>query len=622
MYKKFAIVLLIVVLHSNFIISQKTNLKSTGANFDIKYYRLDLKVDPAVNYINGAITSYFEITENSVNTLNFDLVDALNIDSIVFHSENLNFSHNLNILNINFSSEIEKGRLDSLTIYYQGVPAGGGFGSFVISKHNSIPVMWTLSEPYGAKDWWPCKQTLTDKADSIDFFITHPDDYKAASNGILVSEKHINSDIITHWKHRRAIAAYLIAFAVTNYQVYSDFVPLSNANPIEVLNYVYPEDLQYAKSSTPATIDIMQLYNNLFIPYPYKEEKYGHAQFGWGGGMEHQTMSFMNNFGFNLIAHELSHQWFGDFITCASWKDIWLNEGFATYCEGLCVENGLTSEDWNSWKKNKINYITSLPNGSLYVDDTSLVYRIFDSRLSYAKGAMVLNMLRNQIGDIAFFQAIKNYLTDNELINKFASTDNLKAHFESVTDLSLDNFFNDWIYGEGYPIYHISWSQDENNFGFLKLEQAQSHNSVDFFELKVPILFIGENIDTTLYFENNYSGQEFNWKLDFKVKDIIFDSDISIITKNTEITNISELENKEILLFPMPVKDSVFIRFKSKIQFNDVLIYDIKGKKIKSFGKTDYNNEFEFDIKFLQKGYYFIKLINEGKEFKEKILKN
>ncbi|NJO89138.1 MAG: M1 family metallopeptidase [Chloroflexia bacterium] len=318
---------------------------------------------------------------------------------------------------------------------------------------------------------------MYDKADSIDLVIIHPTTYKAAGNGKLISENVINGKMHTHWKHRHPITAYLVAFAVTNYSTYSDYVPMDDGDPIEILNYVYPEDLSYAKVNTPATIEIMQLYNRLFITYPYRDEKYGHAQFGWGGGMEHQTMSFMVNFGFGLIAHELAHQWFGDYITCNSWKNIWLNEGFATYCESLTHEFGLSGENWANWKRNEINYITEEPGGSLFVNDTTSENAIFSGRLSYAKGGMVLHMLRGEVGDTAFFRGIRNYLQDEKLANAFASTENLQAHMEGESGKDLDYFFKDWVYGQGYPSYSFYWGQDENGIGTIKITQTQSHSS-------------------------------------------------------------------------------------------------------------------------------------------------
>ncbi|MBK7970327.1 MAG: hypothetical protein IPK08_16080 [Bacteroidetes bacterium] len=177
-------------------------------------------------------------------------------------------------------------------------------------------MIWTLSEPYGSSDWWPCKNGLTDKADSIDIFLNVPNAMTGASNGILIAETPNGTTKLFHWKHKYPIA-YLICMAVTNYVKYS-LCPLAG-DTLEIVNYVYPEDSLLATSQTDEIVSMVQLYDTLFGVYPFHNEKYGHAQFGWGGGMEHQTMTFVSNFGFDLLAHELAHHWFGDKVTYGSW---------------------------------------------------------------------------------------------------------------------------------------------------------------------------------------------------------------------------------------------------------------------------------------------------------------
>jgi aminopeptidase N len=592
-----------------------------GENYKQTYMRMEIEVDPAVKYIKGNITFYIAFV-NTTDKLTFDMGSGISVDSIMFRGAKLQSSKNKDVLTINLPGSITKGTKDSISVYYQGTPSGSGFGSFTSSTHNGVPVMWTLSEPFGAKDWWPCKQTLTDKPDSIDIFITHPARYKAAANGTLISETVNGDKKTTHWKHKHSIAAYLVAFAVTNYSVYSDYVPFDN-DSIEVLNYVYPEDLTYAKEYTPAVIDIMQLYNKLFIPYPFADEKYGHAQFGWGGGMEHQTMSFMGSFGFSMIAHELAHQWFGDYITCASWQDIWLNEGFATYAEGLTIENGLTNDNWSGWKQGKINYITSQPGGSVFVENASSDDRIFSSRLSYGKGGMVLHMIRGQIGDKAFFAAIKNYLTDELLIHGFATTKDLKNHFEAESGMDLTNFFNDWIYGEGYPTYTLNWGQNDNKVGFLEIVQKQSHSSVDFFELNVAVQFSGEGKDTVLVFNNQKNNDEFTWQLDFKVENIQLDPNLWIITKTPEINYFKTVTDEEkAIISPNPATTDLMVRTNISEGFDKVSIFDMNGRKVKVYTDSINSQKFTLDVKELHQGIYFLMLNSKTDKIIKKFIKD
>lgn len=327
----------------NFRSAKETN------NYDLKYHRLEWTVDPGERYISGTVTSYFVPTAAGFQSMYFDLSDFLEVSVVRYRGQALTFSQNgSNLLAIESPTVLPMGRLDSLSVTYAGVPPRNGFGSFSTKTHGpaKTPVLWTLSEPYGARDWWPCKQDLNDKVDSIDILVSTPAQYRVASNGLLVSERTNDNQKTYHWRHRHPIPAYLIAIGVTNYAVYSDYVPLENGDAIEVLNYVYPEREAEIRQATKNTVAIMQFFNERFGLYPFADEKYGHAQFGFGGGMEHQTMSFMGGWSFSLQAHELAHQWFGDKITCGSWRDIWLNEGFATYLDGLTIESGLANDDW------------------------------------------------------------------------------------------------------------------------------------------------------------------------------------------------------------------------------------------------------------------------------------
>jgi aminopeptidase N len=412
--------------------------------FDLVYQRMEWDIDPEIKHIKGKITSFVVSKKKNLNEIYFDLHQALTVDSVVSKNEQLIFKHENNGLKIFLNRSLNISELDSLTIFYGGIPEETGFGSFVQSSHNSTPIIWTLSEPYGAMEWWPCKQSLLDKVDSIDVIVTCPEIYRTASNGILFSETVNNGKRIMFWKHRYPIATYLVAIAVTNYVEYSEYLNLTNGGKIEILNYVYPESIGYATGKTPRTIEIMELYNDLFGLYPFADEKYGHAQFGWGGGMEHQTMSFMSNFEFGLIAHELAHQWFGDYATLSSWHDIWLNEGFATFATGLAYEKLLDDLSWHEWKQKAVERITNYPAGSVYVQDITNVSQIFNGRLSYSKGGFLLRMLRWVLGDKVLFEGINNYLNDSEVANGFATQEKLIYHLESCADTSLTEFFKDW----------------------------------------------------------------------------------------------------------------------------------------------------------------------------------
>ncbi len=588
--------------------------------FDLVYQRMKWDVDPGVRYIQGEITSYYKSKTESLTKIEFDLHNGLIVDSIVQRNKKLEFLHAENIISIPLYHELLKGELDSVSIYYHGVPNESGLGSFVKDAHDGVPIIWTLSEPYGAMEWWPCKQSLSDKIDSIDIIVKTPEIYRTASNGILLSDLVEDGYRTMHWKHRFPIATYLVAIAVTNYSYYSDYLRLEDGDSIEILNYVYPENLGDAKNQTPATLQIMEFYNELIGQYPFANEKYGHAQFGWGGGMEHQTMSFMGHFHYSLIAHELAHQWFGNYITLGSWQEIWLNEGFATYMTALTFEN-LTSElDWFNWRKGNVEYITSYPGGSVFVNDTTDVSRIFSSRLSYLKGAYLLHMLRWILGDDNFFKGLKNYFNDPKIGNGFARNQQFVEHMEAVGDTSLTEFFNDWYFGEGYPVYSLNYYQEETNRLVIQLSQTTTHESVDFFEMPVPVRLYNEDKTDSIDFVLNHlqNDQTFELNPAFEVSEVKLDPEYWIISKTSVITQLPLIKDpNEIVVYPNPFLSDVNVSIPDHMKPFKASLFNLEGKLLHSFSE----NQTVFNMENLNKGVYVIKIYTPNLVVERKLIK-
>ncbi len=587
-------------------------------NYDMKYTRYELAIDPAVYHIQGEVTSYFEVLENDFSQIYLDLSVALTVDEVLYHNNQLTFEQGPgDILRINLPAALTAGTLDSLTVAYYGTPPSSGFGSYVQSQHAGVPAIWTLSEPRGASDWQPCKNDLTDKIDSIDFIITTPEAYRAASNGVLVSEETLGNQKVYHWKHRHPIATYLIAFAVTNYQVYSDWITLSDGSQLEMLNYVYPETYQTAQNGTADHVKVIEFYDSLFIKYPFADEKYGHAQFGWGGGMEHQTMSFVSSFGWSLLAHETAHQWFGDLVTCGSWEDIWLNEGFATYLDGLTRERFQPANSWYNWKASKVNNIVSQPGGSVRVDDTTSVSRIFHSRLTYDKGSYLVHMLRWKLGDEVFFGSLRNYLNENAY--GFAKTPLLKSRLEADSGEDLTEFFNDWYYGQGYPSYTILWEQEDNDL-WLKISQVTSHPSVSFFEMPLPITVIGEgNTSLTLRLDHTENDQVFQVEVPFEIKQVVFDPDLWLLSKDNVVQEGTVVANSEtsdlsgFSAYPNPARETLFLESKGK--FSKIPLQwslsNARGQLLKS-GRLKGNQTVEIPMHDMAAGLYVVSLYSAG----------
>lgn len=580
------------------------------SNYDLLYQRAEWEVDPAVRYIKGAITSYFTPLEEGFSEIFFDLDNALLVDSVYYHRQKIPFEQTGDkLLRIDLPASLPSGQRDSVTVFYQGIPPTTGWGSFEQTTHASGPIIWTLSEPYGARDWWPSKQSLEDKIDSIDIWVRTPLNNKVASNGLLVEERQEGQQLLYHWKHRYPIATYLVAIAVTNYVAFTTEVPTSTGETIPVLNYVYPHAEASLRPQADQVVGMMQLFNELFGLYPFAREKYGHAQFSWGGGMEHQTMSFMGSFNYGLMAHELAHQWFGNKVTCGSWHHIWVNEGFATYLTGLTYERLDAPVDWHSWKQGMITSITSQPGGSVWVPDTTNVSRIFNGRLSYNKGAYLLHMLRWVVGDEAFFEGIRNYLQDPQLAYRFAVAEDVQRHLEATSGQDLTEFFQDWYYGEGFPSYEGYFRQTDARVTITLSQATSVPSSVDFFEMPVPIelLDVSGTQRTTVVVPHTQQEQEFEVDVPFKVAEMRIDPELWILSANNNPNGLEEEILANLELYPNPTAQNLQLAATEGLRLLQVVLYDQQGKKLKAMPLNG-STRLELQTKNLAAGNYLLRI--------------
>lgn len=524
-----------------------------SGNFRVSHYRYEWELDPAVRYIRGNVTATLQIS-STAGFIVFDLTDMLTVDSIRHRGNNITFTRPGNqTLQIHFPVALAAQSTDSVTIYYRGVPPAGGFGSFTTSTHVGTPVLWTLSEPYGSMNWWPCRNGLDDKADSIDAIITTPEAYFASFNGLLQTETVANNKRTVWWKHRYPIATYLVAVAATDYQIRKDTVQLSD-RVLNLEHYMYPEWGFVWNFYMKDIKDIIRLMDSWFGPYPFHAEKYAHTQVSIGGGMEHQTNSFMGFVEQELVAHELAHQWFGNKITCGSWQDIWLNEGFATFFAREYFTTVETPAQMLTRYQADIDNMTSRPNGSVYVRDTSNVNRIFDYRLSYLKGSWVLRMLQWKMGKEKFMKAVNTYLNDPKLQFSFARTDDLLKNLESSSGLSLTEFFNDWVYGEGYPSYRLQWMPLGASRVQVALHQTTSDASVGFYEMPVPIRFSDATHDTIVVIDHVRSGQTQTIDLGFIPAQAVVDPELKILSAKNKVERLDDIyPDNSIKVFPNPI---------------------------------------------------------------------
>ncbi len=509
--------------------------------YDVKYYKLDIAVNHTAHTISGSTTCNAVTVEPSVSTIFYDLANSLTVDSVLVNGNLASFSRGSDIVNITLGSTLNQGDTFSTVVYYHGTPGSTGFGSFVFSSHQGTPVIWSLSEPFGAKDWWAAKDTPGDKADSADIWITCASNLTAVSNGKLMDV--VDNGNGTHtfkWKSSYPIAQYLLSLAITNYSEYVNYYHYSATDSMPVNHFLYPENLNSNINQLDKTPNMIEIFSENFGQYPFINEKYGHAQFGWGGGMEHQTVSSMVSFGDGLIAHELAHMWYGDNITCKDWHHVWLNEGFATFGEGLIYENWYGKANYDNYIAGEMNY-AKYASGSIWVQDITDVNEIFDSWRTYSKGCVVLHMLRGIVGDTTFFNILRAYTNDPSVRYGVAATEDFQAVAENVSGLDLNYFFQEWIYGVNYPKYHTWFGKNliSGNTWNLSLWITQDANSnPTYFTMPVQIKVVTTSGDTTVTVFNNSASQQFSIAVNGEPVSIVFDPNNWILKTHSAIVPV------------------------------------------------------------------------------------
>ena len=418
------------------------------------------------------------------------------------------------------------------------------------------------------------------------------------------------------WKSSYPIAQYLLSMAITNYTQYTNYYYNTVNDSMPIDHFIYPESFSSVKTQLDKTPGMIEVYAERFGEYPFINEKYGHAQFGWGGGMEHQTITSMGGFSDMLIAHEMAHMWFGDLITCKDWHHIWLNEGFATY--GECLMN----EAWYG-KSGYDNYVVGEMNsaknaiGSIWVEDISSVGQIFNGARSYSKGSVVLHMLRGIVGDSVFFDILKTYKTDPNVAYGVAVTEDFQAVAESVSGMDLDYFFAEWIYGESFPVYSVVWSKQNigGNLYDLALKITQIvRTDPTYFTMPIQVKVNFVSGDTLITVFNNAQVQNFNITVNGNPTSISFDPGNWILKNvNSVVTGVNdEIKLNSFSLdqnFPNPFNPTTTIKFSlGKNGFTTLKLYDILGNEVANIvnGVQESGSHIvNFDASMLPSGTYF-----------------
>jgi aminopeptidase N len=508
----------------------------TGQNIDVVYHRMYWRMNPdtvPATYtrpvIKGTVTTYFKTTAANVSTINFDLIKSSFQAGLVvkYHGSTITHSFpssgNVDILNITLPAIIPTiGTLDSVTIEYGGqaiVQSGEAYGavrsgSNAGTTQSSSYYYWTLAESYEDRNFFPCKHDMTDKIDSMLITISCPSAHIGVANGKLISEVTIGAQKEYTYKSTYPTASYLVAFSVGRFNKYSR-TPITISGTSVPLTYYRRATMTAANlTSADAVREMMQIFSDKFGDYPFKNDGYGLMEFGFGGGMEHQTMSSMNTAsftGFTINAHELAHQWFGDKLSFSTWTDLWIAEGFAKYLETIAAEFDVSvSTDPIGLRSTiKANALATTSETISVVDITNsnTIWTAANNEIVYKRGAMVVSMLRKLLGDTKFFQACRNMLNHPNHSYRSISTAELKTFFEAESGLNLTEFFNDWIYGKGNPSYAVTWGNFGNKFN-VELNQTVTTAGATVTHFSMPVVLkianaAGTKDTTIVIFDNN-----------------------------------------------------------------------------------------------------------------------
>jgi aminopeptidase N len=475
--------------------------------YDARWYGLNLTFTPATSTVSGTVTVVATVVSGPLTSLDLDLAANMTVDAVAvvnpIEALATTFSRSGDVLTVALERPYTAGQRVSVAVTYHGNPTAAGYFGF--QTVNSRQLIWSLSEAYGARTWWPCKDAPEDKADSVEVRFTMASGLTAVSNGTLASRTVNGANATTVWRERYPIATYLVSIAAYPYTVTTDWYRPSPTDSMPIQFNNYPESVAGAAAVQAKVKDMIAAFAARYGEYPFLAERYGHAQFQFGGGMEHQTCTSLGVFDQWVVAHELAHQWWGDLVTCRDFHHIWVNEGFATYGEALWAE----ATGGDSAYHADINLNRYFGSGSIYVPDATDENRVFDSNLSYNKGSWVLHMLRHVLGDTVFFQALRQYGTTWGY--QSATTEDFRDVCEAVSGRNLDDFFQQWIYGEYYPVYRPAWTAASAGGGWdvtLTLQQTQTLTGT-VFHMPVDVAITTASGTTTFVVEDSLASQVF-----------------------------------------------------------------------------------------------------------------
>lgn len=629
----------LITLFLIIITSYSFSQHSLEHKYDVSQYILDLEINNSNTLIKGNVTINAKVTATSLDTFVVDLIDTIMpiqtymvVDSIFVDGFISGFQHHDDLVFVPIISTLNQNDEFSVQIYYHGRGTAlsiTNYNGIMKSTYAGVTHTYTFSQPTWSKMWWPCKQILNDKADSITFYITTDSLNNAGSNGMLKSIEYLQGSKVKYkWVTNYPIDFYLVSFVVGPTTEHITYAQLPDTqDSVLFLSFLFPNAVEYTNhlNVIGKTKELIYLFSELIGEYPFKNEKYGYCVVGSPlGAMEHQTICTIGYqamdstaanyyvYYFWYVAHELAHQWFGDYVTCSKWNYIWLNEGFASYMEYVAIQNLESQTNADTWILNAHNEVKSSPEGSVYVPD-SLAFDeniVLDYRLQYKKGSSILHTLRFEINnDSLFFTVLRNYLSSYAY--SVASAEDFKLVAENTTGIDFTDFFNQWYYGQGYPIFHISWYQDNDTIT-IESFQSTSTSITTLFKTHFDIKLSFSSSDTIIRLFQATNSEIFKIAIPEHVDIVEFDPNYWLISDTYYLTKISDYyEPLYFTVYPNPTNSTITIQAEN---IQNIKLYNLQGKLLYD-GK-----ERVLDLSNESRGIYVVKVTTDKGVAVEKVI--
>ena len=568
--------------------------------FDVGHYTLDLRIDPVAESLSGRVDIAFALESPAPQHLLLDLISNLTVDSVAWGGEAAPWTHTGDSLLVDVPPSAGDAEI---SVWYHGFPqpesqinAGMLFRSYGSTRENPDGLgrtVFTVSEPWSANSWWPCKDHLADKATAT-IAMTVPDTMRAVANGLLVEEAPADAGWTRFvWEEDYPLSTYLIGLAVANYTEWEEDCALSSG-VLPLTFHVYPTDETAARNDLGRTCEMIAFMETLCGPYPFMSERYGHMEIKWPGAMEHQTSTsvgqvFLPGTGYydQIIVHELAHQWFGNLQTPADWSDIWLNEGFASYFQALWIEHDQGRE---AFFERMDRFGPGNPgHEDLFADDGILTdpWPILPNTMIYHKGAWVLHMLRGAIGDAAFFDFLHAY--DPARAYGHVTTADMVAAAQAAAGRDLSAFLDPWLYTSAVP--HLVWRTVEAGLpgGGTRVKVVLEQEQETLFELHVPLRIRSDSAQIDPVMVLSTAIDSFSFDIAGAVQEIELDPDGWVLMSVRDTTTAypppaGGLPTDAITLMPLRPSPSdgrnldlaFYMNVDGDVRLN---VYDIRGRR-------------------------------------------